>query len=414
MNADQQEIDDAVREFVREIQNGDVGLFYFSGHGVQVNGENYLIPVSGSIETETQCKYRAVNAGEILGQMEESGNRINIFVLDACRNNPFKGFRSMSKGLAMMDARGGTFIAYATAAGQVARDGEGRNSPFAKHLMQAIKTKDVGIAPVFMQVSREVGKETEGKQVPWTASSLQGDFYFKPSHEVSVPVTEPSRVTASPGSEFLDYKTQLENRKRESEQEIAGLREAERVAALEKEKLERQRLEREVREREQELAKLKEEQRLAALEKERLEREEQEMQRRVASRPAPIPTKPSTSEESGVAKLQRLANQGDARAQYDLGMVYYSGLGVPRDREHAKKWLTKAANQGNIVAQTMLGVIYSEAKDYAQALDWYRKAAGKGDAMAQNNLGTMYQHGLGVSKDEAEAQKWFKKAGTRK
>ncbi|MGO9122966.1 MAG: caspase family protein [Desulfomonilaceae bacterium] len=425
INADQRGMEEAVKEFVREIQNGDVGLFYFSGHGVQVHGENYLMPAGGSITSEAEVKYKAVNAGLILAQMDESRNRTNIFVLDACRNNPFKGFRSLSRGLTMMDAPVGTFIAYATAPGSVAADGTDRNSPYAKHLMEALRGKGVPIEKVFKQVLREVRKETQGQQVPWTASSLQDDFYFNPSHEASFPVTEPSGVTASPGSELPDYKTQLEKKKRESEQEIARLREAERVAALEKEKLERQRLEREVREREQELAKLREAQRLAALEKERLEREKQEMRRkigsqkqqeeqRVASRPASIPTKPSTSEELGVAKLQRLADQGDARAQYDLGMIYYSGLGVPPDWQHAKKWLTKAANQGNVAVQTMLGVMYGEANDYTLALEWYRKAASQGDAMAQNNLGTMYLHGQGVSKDEAEAQKWFRKAGTRK
>ena len=141
INADQRQMEEAVKEFVREIQNGDVGLFYFSGHGVQVSGDNYLIPVGGSIETETDVRYKAVNAGLILGKMEESRNRTNIFILDACRNNPFKGFRSLSKGLTMMDAPVGTFIAYATAPGSVAADGTDRNSPYAKHLMLALKCK---------------------------------------------------------------------------------------------------------------------------------------------------------------------------------------------------------------------------------------------------------------------------------
>ncbi len=180
-NADQREIEDAVKEFVRQIQNGDVGLFYFSGHGVQVHGENYLMPVGDHITSEADVKYKAVSAGHILAQMEESRNRTNIFVLDACRNNPFRGFRSMSKGLNMMDAPAGTFIAYATAPGSVAADGRDRNSPYAKHLIEAIKTKDIPIEQVFKHVLREVRKETQGQQVPWTASSLQDDFYFNPS-----------------------------------------------------------------------------------------------------------------------------------------------------------------------------------------------------------------------------------------
>ena len=218
-NANQREIEDAVKEFVREIQNGDVGLFYFSGHGVQVHGENYLMPVGGSIESETDVRYKAVNAGLILGKMEESRNRTNIFILDACRNNPFKGFRSLSKGLTMMDAPVGTFIAYATAPGSVAADGTDRNSPYAKHLMQALKSKGIKIEDVFKQVLREVRKETEGHQIPWTASSLQDDFWFNPGdnsapvstqmvtpppepdrpHQATLPVPTPARLDTGKG-----------------------------------------------------------------------------------------------------------------------------------------------------------------------------------------------------------------------
>ena len=359
LNANQREIEDAVKGFVGEIQNGDVGLFYFSGHGVQVHGENYLMPVGGSIESETDVRYKAVNAGLILGKMEESRNRTNIFILDACRNNPFKGFRSLSKGLTMMDAPVGTFIAYATAPGSVAADGTDRNSPYAKHLMQALKMKGVPIEKVFKQVLREVRKETEGNQVPWIASSLQDDFYFNPDDN-SFPVTEPARATASPGSELPDYKEQIEREKRESEQEIAKLREARRVAALERE---------------------------------RLEREKQEMQRereRVASLPPLAPSRRAPSEESEVVRLERLASQGSAAAQYDLGCFYRDGRGVSRDAAEAVKWYRKAAENGNSAAQYNLGLIYKNgngaAKDQAEARKWFQKAADQGDERAKKQL----------------------------
>ena len=132
INANPQEMEEAVREFVREIQNGDVALFYFSGHGVQLQEENYLIPVGVSIESATALKHRAISAGYILGEMDESRNRTNIFILDACRNNPFKGFKSLSKGLAGMDAPKGTFIAYATAPRSVAADGTGPEQPLCQ------------------------------------------------------------------------------------------------------------------------------------------------------------------------------------------------------------------------------------------------------------------------------------------
>ena len=163
------------------------------------------------MRSETDVRYKAVNAGLILGKMEESRNRTNIFILDACRNNPFKGFRSLNKGLTMMDAPVGTFIAYATAPGSVAADGTDRNSPYAKHLMQALKGKGIPIEEVFKQVLREVRKETEGKQIPWTASSLQDDFWFNPG-DSSLPVSKPviasaTRPTEPPlSTRFSDYR----------------------------------------------------------------------------------------------------------------------------------------------------------------------------------------------------------------
>jgi hypothetical protein len=206
-NVNQREMEEAVNRFVQEIQNGDVALFYFSGHGVQVRGENFLIPVGGSIESESDVRYKAVNAGLVLGKMEESRNRTNIFILDACRNNPFRRFRSLSRGLTVMDAPVGTFIAYATAPGSVAADGTDRNSPYAKALMHAIKEKGVEIHLAFQQVLRDVWKETEGKQVPWIASSVPDKFYFNPpsSPRLQEPSLAPPRpVTVRPEPDGRD------------------------------------------------------------------------------------------------------------------------------------------------------------------------------------------------------------------
>ena len=113
--------------------------------------------------------------------MGESRNRINILVLDACRNNPFRGVRSWTKGLSAMEAPKGTFVAYATAPGSVAEDGKERNSPYTKHLVQAVKEKGITIEQTFKLVLRGVQKETSGKQVPWYSSSIPDDFYFNPA-----------------------------------------------------------------------------------------------------------------------------------------------------------------------------------------------------------------------------------------
>ena len=208
INVDHRQMEEAVNKFVQEIQNGDVALFYFSGHGVQVKGENYLIPLDDSIQMEADVRFKTLNAGLVLAKMEESRNRTNIIILDACRNNPFKGlFRSPSLGLSRMDAPKGTFIAYATAPDSVAADGTGRNSPYTKHLMEALKVKDIPIELVFKRVGKAVNQETGGQQTPWTSSSLLDDFYFNPSatgaQEVSIPTPAPPQQVTVPSTDYL-------------------------------------------------------------------------------------------------------------------------------------------------------------------------------------------------------------------
>ena len=180
LNQREREMEEVINEFFKQIQNGDVALFYFSGHGSQVQGENYLLPVGEHIQSESDIRYKAVNAGYILGKMEESGNRTNIMILDACRNNPFKSVRSLSKGLTIMEAPGGTFIAYATAPGKVALDGTERNGVYTKYLLEALRIKGMPIEQAFKSVLKNVEKETNGQQIPWTASSLREDFSFNP------------------------------------------------------------------------------------------------------------------------------------------------------------------------------------------------------------------------------------------
>jgi uncharacterized caspase-like protein len=123
----------AVTDFAKRLEAAGrdaVGLFYYAGHGVQVGGENYLVPVGAPIENESHVDIYAVGASAILASIAFAGNRLNIVILDACRNNPYaRSFRSPVRGLAVMRARTGTLIAYATAPGQVALDGEGDNSP---------------------------------------------------------------------------------------------------------------------------------------------------------------------------------------------------------------------------------------------------------------------------------------------
>jgi TonB family protein len=180
-NINQNDMKRAIREFGEKIRGAAVALFYYAGHGVQVNGENYLVPVDAKVESEQEVEYECVKAGFVLAQIDAARNSMNIVILDACRNNPFaRSFRSESKGLAQMDAPSGTLIAYATAPGSVASDGTGRNGLYTQELLKQMRTSGLGIEDVFKRVRISVRAATQQKQTPWESSSLVGDFYFTP------------------------------------------------------------------------------------------------------------------------------------------------------------------------------------------------------------------------------------------
>jgi ankyrin repeat protein len=175
---DQKSLEGSIHQFSQETKDADVALFYFSGHGCQVKGENYLVPVGYVFQAEADIRFKAVNASFVLEKMEPAKDRINIIILDACRNNPFRGFRSLTRGLTAMEAASGTFIAYATAPGTVASDGQERNSVYTKHLLAALDTEGLNIEQVFKTVARRVKEETRDQQVPWISSCLIRDFCF--------------------------------------------------------------------------------------------------------------------------------------------------------------------------------------------------------------------------------------------
>ena len=193
-NTDQRGLLSALREFGDRLQASGakgssraVGLFYFAGHGMQIKGRNYLIPVGSVIEREDEVAYSAVDAQAVLDKMEAAGNVANIMILDACRNNPFtRSMRSGQVGLAQMDAPAGTLLAYATAPGSVASDGTGTHGLYTQHLLGAMRQPGAKVEDVFKQVRVNVRRDSQGKQVPWEATSLEGDFYFTGGPAVAV------------------------------------------------------------------------------------------------------------------------------------------------------------------------------------------------------------------------------------
>ncbi|MBT8077920.1 MAG: caspase family protein [Gammaproteobacteria bacterium] len=193
IDADQQAMDEAVNDFALTLdQAGEnaVGVFYYAGHGVSYDGQNWLIPVKSDIRQATHLKYRTLSANYVLEMMEEARNATDIIILDSCRNNPFRGFsltgrRSLARGMGRMDiAPEGSLVVYSTAPGRVAYDGHGNYSAFAEAFASEVETTGESINDMLIDVRVRVKNATLheelGPQIPWANSSLLGKFWFNP------------------------------------------------------------------------------------------------------------------------------------------------------------------------------------------------------------------------------------------
>lgn len=169
----------AVQRFEAALTADAVGLFYYAGHGVGIQGANYLLPIEADVNSPQSVKYESVNVNMILEVMESANNGINIILLDACRNNPFKtGSRNIAGGLFKLEMPRGTFVSFATMAGAVAEDGETEHSTYTRHILQEMMTPDQSIQQMFTKVAEAVKTNTGGEQVPARWDTLSGYFSF--------------------------------------------------------------------------------------------------------------------------------------------------------------------------------------------------------------------------------------------
>lgn len=202
-----------VRSFADKLAGADVALFFYAGHGLQVSGENYLIPVDAAIQTEADLDFNAVKMDLVSRQMERE-TKVKIVMLDACRDNPFEKQLSRSmgktrsaalkKGLAEINTAGGSIIAFATDPGDVALDGDGKHSPFTEALLRHIETPGVEIGLMMRRVTKDVFEITKEKQRPWTNASLTGEFYMKPGEPGATPAPAPAPTAAAPAPSGFD------------------------------------------------------------------------------------------------------------------------------------------------------------------------------------------------------------------
>jgi uncharacterized caspase-like protein len=201
-NATKAQMNEIVADFGEKLGEGDTALFFFAGHGMQVQGKNYLIPTDARITSEQRVRLETLDVEAVLDQMAAARARVSMVILDACRNNPFeRRFRSVGGGLAQINAPEGTMIAYATSPGKVAADGEGTNGLYTQELLKALAQPGLKVEDVFKQVRIGVTRASNGAQVPWEASSLTGDFYFQPA---SLAQPAPAGAPAAPAASSVD------------------------------------------------------------------------------------------------------------------------------------------------------------------------------------------------------------------
>ena len=197
-NTELADVKQAVEAFLQDLEQSEaVGLFFYAGHGMQVNGENYLLPVETRVDGDIEAQ--GYNVSLLLNGMRRAGSSTKIIILDACRDNPFlaaqietsdsdsdsralknKTLKDSQTGLSKLDAPPDTLIAFSTAPGKTAADGSGRNSPYTRELVKVLKIQGLTIDKVFRRIRQAVFDKTDGQQIPWESSSLIQSFYFNP------------------------------------------------------------------------------------------------------------------------------------------------------------------------------------------------------------------------------------------
>ena len=429
-DADRKAMQDAITRFGRKLAAPDsVGLFYYAGHGVQVDGENFLLPIDVDIRAETEVRIQGVNLKEILITLRAAKSRLGIAILDACRNNPFVGLtRGLRRGLAAVQAPAGTLIAFSTAPGEVALDGSNGNSPYTAALAKAIPAPNTTIETVFKRTRQSVMKATNRTQVPWEHSSLVGDFRFVPSPMPGVNSAGQNTVSATAPAVQSERLAEVAAWEKAT---AAGTRDAYTrflksypTGAF------------------SELARLK----LTQLDR---WNNWQWWLPHVVATGSPVRPARTDAEHLYERALKLEAEQTNAqdaahalalfRAAAEKGLVpamhrYAQLIHRRRDKKpnaggpapakamaQAIEWYEKAAQRRHAPSLVALGKIYEfgegTSRDLPRALQLYKSAAAAGDGEGMASVGFLYNTGKGVARDQRRARKWYSdaaKAGSKR
>jgi TPR repeat protein len=461
LDLDKPHFDAALEDFSNQVLGADVALFYYAGHGVQVGGRNFLVPVDSNPTKESDVYLQMVDTSIVLSQMEGSGTKLNIVLLDACRNNPFsgRGLRATGGGLAQMRAPEGTLISYATQPGAAALDGQDGDSPYTKALAQTMRKPGIGLFDTFNEVGVAVKRATGGQQQPWLSSSpIEGGFFFvsapaaiaiaaatptmeapsadapkraadanappdgasteKPDSAPKPPQTAPVVINAQTA---LGAKAASPPSKPASEQQTAALapnetpqagKEAETPVAacdrLASAPLDTERL--------PGVAGVEFESLIAgpAIEACRAALAVEPNNPRIEFQLGRSEMKAGGLDAEAIALFRKAAAAGHGSSMNSLALAYERGAGVPKDLAEAVRWYHRAAETGNSAAIHRLGMAYKNGDgvlmNWSQAFHWFRMSAAAGNIFGMTDLGRAYAQGWGTPADPVEAAKWFRKA----
>jgi hypothetical protein len=199
-NLEHDEIMQVMQNFsakVAERGPNTVALVFYAGHGLQINGENYLVPVDANIDSEADVAREAVRLVDVMATLKAVPTRVSGIIVDACRNNPFSKIKDTRRSLAIVDAPTGSIVAYSTAPGDEAFDGDGDNSPYTEAFLRLAPQPNLPIEQLFKKLRVAVNDATDGKQTPWETSSLTTDFYFFGNTELAAKTRIDHSIDAS-------------------------------------------------------------------------------------------------------------------------------------------------------------------------------------------------------------------------
>jgi uncharacterized caspase-like protein len=249
LDLSRQQMLEAIRAYGESLTRAKaIGIFYFAGHGVQLAWRNYLLPVDAEIRRLEDIEAKCVDVNAVIDGISKAANPMNVVILDACRENPFAGVKLEQRGLSQLDAPPATLLAYATAPGNLASDGDGANGLYTEQLLKEMKVADAKIEDVFKRVRLTVRRRSNGQQIPWESTSLEEDFWFIPPKEMQkLAAAEAERVRKEKEAERL-WRERIEKAQREETERLRREAEAEKarqekIALAQREEAERLRRE---------------------------------------------------------------------------------------------------------------------------------------------------------------------------